>query len=113
MKLNGQSLIPPSPQSSLLFTSIQNQSFTLIPQPLREGFVAVFIFWQLSLEGDSGSGLSSSDAKRSSSVQGWSKRWILCSPAPATTSPAAPRYLVSRQHLTAGQEEIAVLGPVL
>lgn len=113
MKLNGQSLIPPSPQSSFLFTSIQNQSFTLILQPLLKGFVAVFILWHLSLEGDGGSGLSSSDAKRSSSVQGWSKRWILCSPAPATTSPAAPRCLASRQHLTAGQEEIAVLGPVL
>lgn len=73
MRLDGQSLIPPSPQSSTLFTSIENQSFTLILQPLREGFVVVFILWQLSLEGDGRSGLSSSDAKRSSSVQGWSK----------------------------------------
>lgn len=73
MRLDGQSLIPPSPQSSILFTSIENQSFTLILQPLREGFVVVFILWQLSLEGDGRSGLSSSDAKRSSSVQGWSK----------------------------------------
>lgn len=73
MRLDDQHLIRTSLQSSTLITSIQNQSLTLIPQPLPQDLDVVLF----SLAAFPGRGWMvkalSRDAKHSSSAQGWSR----------------------------------------
>lgn len=73
MRVDDQHLIPTSLQSSILFTSIQNQSLTLILQPLPKG-LDVVLFSLAAFPGREWMVKAlNSDAKHSSSAQGWSK----------------------------------------